>query len=205
MKLLSSEQLQDMEFRHYSNEPFVLDRMHRYEECHPFSHFFNAQPDGLWLADNDEWAWYCVLIRGHKHKLQYVARVNLKPTARIAVLRSGRVTNPHHLSKFQQYNRVRRAEMRLNHTWRILRYMGCHGVYNPRPSVEGVYAHWDVSSACIWNLEAVESVEYLPSRSEEYQMWEHEHRRWTEEAQQDTDTLSRSLRWSELRQAKNFS
>ena len=103
----------------------------------------NNKPNGFWLSKGDVWANHAFDFAPFYH----AARVTLEPTAKILVLK-GETTQD----------------------WNSLKREGYDGVYLPHPNPDEYYG-WDVASACIWNLKAVKSVDWIPNAktSQDYQ------------------------------------
>lgn len=159
---------QEVEFLHYSEAPVELDMGRKFEGVEPQLEFFgdefpSGKPKGFWLSPGEEWRDFMLSqYPDYVDRVNSVARVTLKPTAKIVVLPSGKITmSGVHSWDFHTMDSIR---ARLEDAWEALRLQGYHGIYisNPGTIISSVYGMWEIASACIWDMEAVESVEWLP-------------------------------------------
>lgn len=153
--------LEGMEFRHYSRhgDPFILDRSHVYDEEHTGS----GKPMGLWLSvlgENDWYEWSTLEGYGTE-SLEHAYRVVLRPEARIYVVTAldgllalDRLLPPrfdYGESLFRDWSGIREhwdGVVIAPYQWRVRLNFNLMWYYG-----------WDCASGCIWNLDAIESVE----------------------------------------------
>jgi hypothetical protein len=144
---------------HYTRKPFTLDRSRTYDQ----SVFGNGKPHGLWLSVDDEWAVWCRSEEWNVSGLRHRTFFGLTETANVLTLTT--VDEIHDFTdeyrghpEFAEYERLR--DHWVNWPAVAAKHDGILIApfwYAARFDVHSLwYGGWDVASACIWNLDAVE-------------------------------------------------
>ena len=156
-----------MKLMHYSAEPLVFDSTRRYEQNEPFAY---AKPVGFWVSiqGEDDWPSWCHGENYRPEGLAFAHEVTLRPHAQVH-----RIDNPIALDAFTgsyavqtDFERSHPAIGNMNRwpiDWREVTKDSDGLIIAPylRRFEVSWYYGWDCASGCIWNLDAIESVELV--------------------------------------------
>lgn len=152
--------VRDLDLRHYSGEQLGSVRSRPAQGAKPF------KPDGLWLSVGDEWERWCRDESFDLESLAYVHQITLKEDARIAV-----ISTPDALRRFTNTYRGSELSARTDYCLTIDwgRVAKTYQGILVTPYLWGCrfegwatwYYAWDCASGCVWDPEAIESVELM--------------------------------------------
>lgn len=150
------------DLRHYlrtDGEPFVLDRSMEYEHD-------SFKPSGLWLSVGDDWRRWDVAegmgwTDGPVYRVTLVEGANILHLATVADIDSFHerfhIRNVPGLSGRIEWSRVAKVyDGIVIAPYQWARRFDAHTTW---------YYSWDCASGCVWNLNAVASVEPMPVES----------------------------------------
>lgn len=155
-----------MKLMHYADHRVELKRCHVYTQDKPHGY---GKPAGFWVsvAGEDDWASWCRNEEYSVDCLKYEHLVTLRDAANIL-----HVSNPVEFDKFHaEYKTMTDYDRRYHRDdplwwaidWDIVtgKYDGiiiAPYLWKRRLTEATWYYGWDCASGCIWNLEAIESV-----------------------------------------------
>ena len=150
----------------YSRDPLVFDPTWDYDNLHEIANAV-GKPRGFWLSDDDDWGWryWCEAEDWNMGGLAHATEFRLTPGHNVLLITT--------YEEFEAFG----------NEYRVPAYPGLAGVERleaidwarVRDEYDGIvispyqnerrfdlvnfwYAGWDVASACIWNLDAIEPV-----------------------------------------------
>ena len=150
--------LDNLQYRHYSEHKFTLNRYRKYNQ------HIESKPFGLWLSietpDDDVNNWYdwCIYEGYDIHRLRHIYEVKLKPDnnllylttqADVLLFSKNYRLSIHHAHKINWVNVSEKYDGIVIYPY----------LWTLRLNTECIwYSPWDVASACIWNLEVIEDM-----------------------------------------------
>lgn len=148
------------ELIHYSGYPLHLENLTRKEQA------IGNKPSGLWVSDGSDWKDWCLQESFEEEHLRFASRVELMPDASILRLESYSA-----LSRFTEAYR-KDNQLTSNYTLREIDWPAVADAYSgilimpyqweARLAQNTFwYYGWDVSSGCIWEPTAIQSVTHL--------------------------------------------
>lgn len=147
----------------YSAEPFEFDPTWDYDNLHDIAGAV-GKPRGFWLSDDDDWGWkdWCEAEEWNTGGLAHATEFRLTPGHNVL-----HITTDEEFAAFgSEYRRELHPDIPSIQgiDWARL-YTEYDGIiispYRYERRYEFVnfwYASWDVASACVWNLSAIEQV-----------------------------------------------
>lgn len=144
-----------MTLSHFAAEPFTLDRTRTYLQDTPA---WYGKPRGFWVSVDgpDDWPSWCDTEQYRPDRLAHRYEVRLASTANIIT-----IDTAYGLLQFEHEWGVRILNA-TNINWPLLalRYDGLIiAPYQWSCRSRDWYYTWDVASGCIWNLDAIETLE----------------------------------------------
>lgn len=155
---------------HYTSEPLVFDPTRIYEQGEPHSY---GKPKGLWVsvAGEDDWPSWCQYEECFTDSLVVAHRVTLAASAKVRTIASafeldaftGIYTVQTDWERKWPWKMTDRTKWPID--WREVAkdYDGliiAPYQWSRRMETEWYYG-WDCASGCIWNLDAIESVDVV--------------------------------------------
>lgn len=152
-----------MELQHYAAKPLLFDRARTYTQGEPRA---NLKPSGLWVSvvGDDDWPAWCQRNSYGLDELAVAHHVNLSATADLLTLRrrsdldAFAAENLADSSTGEDSGIDWRAVARRWDGILIAPYQGS------LRRKHGWYTYWDCASGCVWNLDAIASVEALENQ-----------------------------------------
>lgn len=148
------------ELRHYAAEPVALDRSREYETAK-----HNLKPDGLWVSipGEDDWPSWCRREDFHTESLAHEHVVALSESADILYLTSLAEVIDFHEAYRHRGEAVELLDRYIDWARVKARYDGIViAPYQWPLRLDLIwYYGWDCASGCIWNLDAIESINAL--------------------------------------------
>jgi len=151
------------EYIHYTGENIMtLDLNRAYTQIVKKWKIYT--PNGLWLSipGINDWEKYCLKNNYNLINLKYEFQVKLKPAAKILVLFNTALFEDF-IKKYGYYGGHNAVELLIRWEKIIINYQGialpCRPPELPDMGVRNKF--WFCTSACIWDLQAVEKVEKL--------------------------------------------
>lgn len=152
---------------HYTAEPLVFDRTRQYEQREPYTY---CKPEGFWVSvpGEDDWPSWCNGEEFCLDSLAFAHRVTLNPDANILRIEDGEGLVRFHVKHRVETDYERRnSDLYKRKHWPInwpdvaKRYDGLIiAPYQGWLRFDALwYYGWDCASGCIWNLDAIESVD----------------------------------------------
>lgn len=137
--------------RHSSMRPFKLDRHRVYN----LPHYYAQKPSGLWLSVDWQWYSFCQAaeFRLPCFRHNYRVRINWD---RILCLRTEDDANLFIKNYEREVQPCRAVTVFIDWPKLMQDYDGIY--YNCEIGNLDVFSYWDVSSVCVWNMEAVADV-----------------------------------------------
>lgn len=165
-----------MELIHYSDEPVILDRSRLYAQDGLRGGI--GKPSGLWVsvAGENDWKSWCEGEEFDLQGLTHPHRITLTPKNNILYITSGSAIDEFHkeYSTEREITRIRfgNDEYEFNQrpiNWELVsdKFDGiiiAPYIWSHRYDGPFWYYGWDCASGCIWNLDAIKSMETLRLR-----------------------------------------
>ncbi len=156
-----------MAYYHYSEKLFKLDKGFNYKERHKDNLFFlKYKPQGLWISVDDDWEEWCKDSEFALERLKYRYKVNVLPSANILLLETADQIDAFSKEfvlpegeKFQDFNFFIDWD-RVSEDYQGLIVSPYQWDCRLNPFTLW-YSGWDCASGCIWDLNAIESIESI--------------------------------------------
>ncbi|MFT4126258.1 MAG: hypothetical protein QM662_08520 [Gordonia sp. (in: high G+C Gram-positive bacteria)] len=149
---------------HYQDHPVDFDRTRTYTQppADPF-----GKPTGFWVSveGDDDWPSWCQSEDFRTESLSHPHEVRLVPAANVWWLTTIADVDRFHM----RFSRRRISDRRISDSWSVIDWRSVAALYDgviiapyqrSRRELDWYYG-WDCASGCIWNLDAIASVEQV--------------------------------------------
>jgi len=119
-------------------------------------------PNGLWLSITgiNDWEHYCLKNNHNLMKLKYEFQVKLKPRAKILILYNKAAYDDFE-KKYACYSEGIEIQIRWEEIIKDFQGLALPIVIPKRYNMDSWHDTWRCTSACIWDLQAVEKIDRL--------------------------------------------
>jgi len=153
-----------MELYHFTEKMFTLDRTRKYE---PRTPLFPMKPGGLWLSDESDYGWkaWCEAESFGSLAHVYKCIVNMEDILHLST--SKELEDFTHQYPFvfadPRFKKLNYFKEQIDWVKVMKTYTGIvitPYVYESRFTLMWYYV-WDCASGCVWNLDAIESIDLV--------------------------------------------